>query len=167
MDARVQEVVASEHSRPESSGAAAGATPSASSRLLQFGQEFKLLKEAAGGVLENLWPDAPLPNALHDLAVRHDGAPAGIDEQVEMAARGGTDMALALVKSWYPDVEMDMLTGGFRTGTSLASLRPEILMASGRIAKAVDLTQLLPTEPSTATQPTEGAEAGNTAAMLP
>ena len=49
-------------------------------------------------------------------------------------------MALALVKSWYPEVKVDMLTGGFRTGMSLESLRPEILMASGRIAKAVDLT---------------------------
>ena len=57
------------------------------------------MKEAAGGVLENLWPDAPIPEALHDLSIHLDGAPAGIDEQVEMAARGGTDMALALVKS--------------------------------------------------------------------
>ena len=99
--------------------------------------------------------------------MRLDSAPAGIDEQVEMVARGGTDMALALAKSCYPDVKIDMLTGGFLTGTSLASLRPEILMASGRIAKAVDLTQLVPAEPSTAAQPTEGAEAGNAAAMLP
>ena len=90
---------------------------SASSRLLQFCLEFGLLKDAAYGVLENLWPDAPVPGALHDLSVRLDGAPAGIDEQVEMVARGGTDMALALVKSWYPEVEVDMLTGGFRSGT--------------------------------------------------
>ena len=60
--------------------------PSAASRLLQFRQEFKLLKDAAGSVLENLWPDAPVPDALHDLSVRLDGAPAGIGEQVEMAA---------------------------------------------------------------------------------
>ena len=152
---------------PESSGADVGAVPFASSRLRHFYQEFKLLKEAAGGVLENLWPDAPLPNTLHDLSVRLDGAPAGIDEQVEMAVRGGTDMALALVKSWYPEVKVDMLTGGFRTGTSLESLRPEILMASGRIAKAVDLTQLVPAEPSAAARPTEGAEVGDTAAALP
>ena len=108
-----------------------------------------------------------MPNALHDLSVRLDGASAGIDEQVEMAARGGSDMALALVKSWYPNVKMDMLVGGFRTGTSLASLRPEIAVASGRIAKAVDLTQLVPAEPSTTAQPTEGAEAVDAAAMLP
>ena len=81
-----------------------------------------------------------------------------------MAARGGTDMALALVMSWYPEVKVDMLTGGFRTGTSLESLRPEILMASRRIAKAVDLTQLVPAEPSSAARPTEGAEAENAAA---
>ena len=141
--------------------------PSASSRLLQFRLEFGLLKDAACGVLENLWPDAPVPGALHDLSVRLDGAPAGIDEQVEMAARGGADMALALVKSWYPEVEVDMLTGGFRSGTSLESLRPEILMASERIAKAVDLTQLVPAEPSAAARPTEDAEAGDTAAALP
>ena len=65
-----------------------------------------MLKNAAGGVLENLWPDTPLPVTLSDLASRLDGAPAGIDEQVEMAARGGTDMALALVKSWYPQVQI-------------------------------------------------------------
>ena len=118
-------------------------------------------------VLENLWPDAPVPGALHDLSVRLDGAPAGIDEQVEMAARGGADMALALVKSWYPEVEVDMLTGGFRSGTSLETLRPEILMASERIAKVVDLTQLVPAEPSAAARPTEDAEAGDTAAALP
>ena len=112
------------HSRPESSGAAAGAAPSASSCLHQFDQEFKLLKEAAGGVLETLWPEAPLPNTLHDLSVWLDGASDDIDEQVEIAARGGSDMALALVKSWYPNVKMDMLVGGFRTGTSLASLCP-------------------------------------------
>ena len=76
-------------------------------------------------------------------------------------------MALALVKSWYPDVKMDMLTGGFRTGTSLACLRPEILMASGRIAKAVDLTQLVPGEPSVAAQPADASEAGDTAVVLP
>ena len=124
---QVQKDVASAHSRPESSGAAAGAAPSASSRLHQFDLEFKLLKEAAGGVLETLWPEALLPNTLHDLSIRLDGASAGIDEQVEMAARGGSDMALALVKSWCPN----MLVGGFRTGISLASLRPEIVVASG------------------------------------
>ena len=122
------------------------------------------MKEAAGGVLENLWPDAPLPAALHDLSARLEGAPAGINEQVEMAARGGTDMALALVKSWYPSVQMSMLVGGFRTGTSLASLRPEILMASGRIAEAVDLTKLVPAEPSATARPTEGVGADSAAA---
>ena len=164
---QVQKNVALVHSQPESSGAAAGAGPSTSSRLRQFGQEFKLLKEAADGVLETLWPEAPLPNTLHDLSVRLDGASAGIDEQVEMAARGGSDMALALVKSWYPNVRMDMLVGGFRTGTSLASLRPEIAVASGWIAKAVDLMQLVPAEPSTTMQPAEVAEAVNTASTLP
>ena len=150
---------------PESSGAAAGALPSVASRLLQFHQEFKLLKDAAGGVLENLWPDAPVPEALHELSNRLDGAPAGIDEQVEMEARGGTDMALALVKSWYPEVKVDMLTGGFRTGTSLEGLRLEILMASQRITKAIDLTQLVPAESSATMRPTEGAEADDTAAV--
>ena len=98
------------------------------------------------------------------MSVRLDGAPAGIDDQVEMAARGGTDMALALVLSWYPDVKVDMLTGGFRTGTSLESLWPGILMASRRIAKAVDLTQLVPAEPFPAVRPTEDAEAENVTA---
>ena len=120
---QIQAAIASAHVLPESSGAAAGAKPSASSRLHHFHQEFKLLKEAAGGVLENLWPDAPVPETLHELSNRPDGAPTGIDEQVEMAARGGTDMALALVMSWYPEVKVDMLTGGFRTGTSLEDLR--------------------------------------------
>ena len=160
----MQKDVASAHLRPESSGAAAGSVPTVYSRLLRFGQELERLKEAAGGVLENLWPDAPLPTSLHDLCVRLEGAPAGIDEQVEMAARGGTDMALALVKSWYPSVQMSMLVGGFRTGTSLASLRPEIVMASGRIAAAVDLTNLVPAEPSPAARPAEDAGAGETAA---
>ena len=85
--------------------------------------------------------------------MRLDGAPAGIDEQAEMAAQGGSDMALALVKSWCPEVKVEMLTGGFRTGTSLESLRPEIYMASRRIAKMVDLTQLVPAEPSSALRP--------------
>ena len=71
------------------------------------------MKEATGGVLKNLWPHAPVPETLHDLSICLDGAPAGIDEQVEMAARGGTDMALALVMSWYPEVKVDMLTGVF------------------------------------------------------
>ena len=81
-----------------------------------------------------------------------------------MAARGGSDMALALVKSWYPQVQVDMLAGGFRTGTSLEGLRLEIRMASERIAKAVDLTQLVPAEPSSAAQPAEDVGAGDTAA---
>ena len=149
---------------PESSGAVAGALPSAASRLLQFSREFRLLKDAAGGVLENLWPDTPIPAALYELSNRLDRASAGIDEQVEMAARGGTDMALALVKSWYPKVQVDMLAGGFRTGTSLEDLRPEIRMASEWIAKAVDLTQLVPTEPSSAARTAEGAEADDAAA---
>ena len=67
-----------------------------------------------------------------------------------MAARGGTDMALALVVSWYPDVNMDMLTGGFRKGTSFEKLQPGVQLASRRIAAAVDLTQLVPAEPSPA-----------------
>ena len=92
---------------------------------------------------------------------RPDGAPAGIDEQVEMAARSGSDMALALVKSWYPQVQVDMLAGGFRTGTSLEGLRPEIRMASERIAKAVDLTQLVPIEPSSTARPAGGGQAGD------
>ena len=73
-------------------------------------------------------------------------------------------MALALVKSWYPQVQVDMLVDGFRTGTSLESLRPEIRMASERIAKAVDLTQLVPAEPSSAPRPAEDAGAGDAAA---
>ena len=123
------------------------------------------MKEAAGGVLKNLWPDAPVPETLHDLSVHLDGAPAGIDEQMEMASRGGADMALTLVMSWYPDVKVDMLTGGFRTGTSLEGLRPGIQLASRRIAKAVDLTQLVPAEPSLAVHPTEGAKAEDVTAI--
>ena len=73
-------------------------------------------------------------------------------------------MALALVKSWYPQVQVDMLAGGFRTGTSLEGLRPEIRMASERIAKAVDLMQLVPAEPSSAPRPAEDAGAGDAAA---
>ena len=115
-------------------------------------------------MLENLWPDAPLPTALHDLCARIEGAPAGINEQVEMAARGGTDMALAVVKSWYPGVQMSRLVDGFRTGTSLASLRQEIVTASERIAEAVDLTKLVPAEPSSAPRPAEDTGAGDAAA---
>ena len=72
-------------------------------------------------------------------------------------------MAPALVMSWYPEVKVDMLTGGFRTGTSLQSIFPGILMASRRIAKAVDLTQLVPAEPSSTIRPSEGAEAESAA----
>ena len=117
------------------------------------------MKEAAGGVLKNLWPDAPVPKALHDLSVLLDGAPAGVDEQMEMAAQGGAEMALHLVMSWYPDVQVDMLTGGFRRGSSFEDLRPGVQLASRRIAAAVDLTQLVPAEPSPAVQPTKDAEA--------
>ena len=123
-----------------------------------------MLRDAAGGVLETLWPDTPIPVALHELSSRLDGASTGIDEQVEMAARGGSDMALALVKSWYPQVQVSMLAGGFRTGTALEGLCPEIRMASEQIAKAVDLTQLVPAEPSSAARPGGGDQAGDTAA---
>ena len=81
-----------------------------------------------------------------------------------MAARGGSDLALALVKSWYPEVEVDMLADGFRTGTSLEDLRPEVRMASERIAEAVDLSQLVPAEPSSAPRPTDDTGAGDAAA---
>ena len=73
-------------------------------------------------------------------------------------------MELALVKSWHPQLQVDMLAGGFRTGTSLEGLRPEIRMASERIAKAVDLMQLIPVEPSSAVRPGGGGQAGDTAA---
>ena len=122
------------------------------------------MKDAAGGVLENLWPDTPLPTTLGELSSRLDGAPAGIDEQVEMAARGSSDMALALVKSWYPQVQVGMLAGGFRMGTSLEGLRPDIRMASERITEAVNLTQLVPAEPSSAARPTEDGGAGDATA---
>ena len=73
-------------------------------------------------------------------------------------------MALALVKSWYPEVQVDMLVDGFRTGTSLESLRPEICVASERISKAVDLMQLVPAEPSSVPRPVEEAGPGDAAA---
>ena len=161
----MRKAVAFAHVLPEHSGAAAGAVLSASSRLLQLGKELQALKEAASSVLENMWPDAPVPETLQDLSVQLDGASVGIDEQMEMAAWGSTDMALALVMSWYPDVKVDMLTGGFRTGTSLEGLRPGIQLASRRIAKAVDLTQLVPAEPSLAVHPTEGAKAEDVTAI--
>ena len=156
--------MASAHAQPESSRAAAKAWPTAAFRHQQFSQDFAMLKNAAGGVLENLWPDTSLPVTLSDLASRLDGAPTGIDEQVEMAARGGTDMALALVKSWYPQVQVGVLVDGFRTGTSLESLRPEIRMASERISEQVDLTHLVPAEPSSTPQLAEDAGTGDAAA---
>ena len=51
---QVRKAVASAHALPEHSGDAAGAVLSASSRLHQLGKELQALKEAAGGVLENL-----------------------------------------------------------------------------------------------------------------
>ena len=90
----MRKAVAFAHMLPEHSGAEAGVVSSASSRLLHLGKELQALKEAAGGVLENLWTDAPVLKTLHDLSVRLDGAQVGIDEQMEMAARGGTDGAL-------------------------------------------------------------------------
>ena len=150
--------------QPESSAAAAGAVPCAASRLCQFSSEFKALKEAAIGVLETLCPEAPIPPALHELASRLDGASIGIDEQLEMAARGGRDMSLALVKFWYPQVQVGMLADGFRTGTSLEGLRPEIHMASERIAKAADLTQLVPAKPSSAMRLAGGSQTGDSTA---
>ena len=153
----MRKTVAFAHALPENSGATAGSAPSASSRILQLGKELQELREAASSILENLLPNAPVPETLHDLSVCLDGAPAGIEEQVEMAARGGSDMALALVVSWYPNVDVNMLTGGFHRGTSFEKLQAVIRLASSRIAKAVDLTQLVPTEPSSAAQPTEDA----------
>ena len=73
-------------------------------------------------------------------------------------------MALALVNSWYPEVQVNMLVDGFRTGTSLESLRPEICVASERISQAVDLVQLVPAEPPSASRPAEDAGDGDAAA---
>ena len=86
-DDRVQQTVASAHALPESSSAAARALPSAAFHLQHFSQEFTMLRDAAGGVLENLWPDTPLPATLSDLSSRLDGAPVGIDEQVDGGSR--------------------------------------------------------------------------------
>ena len=71
---------------------------------------------------------------------------------------------MALVKSWYPQVQVGVLVDGFRTGTSLESLRPEIRMASERISDQVDLTHLVPAEPSLTPQPAEDTGTGNAAA---
>ena len=120
-----------------------------------------MLKEKPNDVLENLWPAALVPVNLLDLVTRLDQAPAAIDEQVEMTARGGSDMALALVLSWYLDVNVNALNGGFRESTSLEDLLPKIHLASRRIGKAVNLTQMVPAEPSLAIEPAEGAEEEN------
>ena len=72
-------------------------------------------------------------------------------------------MALALVKSWYPQVQVNVLVDGFRTGTSLESLRSEIRMDSERISEQVDLTHLVPAEPSSAPQLAEDTRAGDAA----
>ena len=73
-------------------------------------------------------------------------------------------MALALVKSWYPQVQVDVLVDGFRTGTSLESLRPEICLASKRIFEQVDLTHLVPAEPSSTPHLAEDTGTGDAAA---
>ena len=51
-----------------------------------------------------------------------------------------------------------------RTGTSLESLRPEIRMASERISEQVDLTHLVPAEPSSTPQLAEDTGTGDAAA---
>ena len=57
-----------------------------------------------------------------------------------------------------------MLVDGFRTCLSLESLRPEVCVDPERISKAVELVQLVPAKPSSASRPVEDAGAGDAAA---
>ena len=74
-----------------------------------------------------------------------------------MAARGSSDMALTLVLSWYPSIDVDALACGFHESTSFEDLHPRILLASRRIAVAANLTQLVPAEPSPAAEASKDA----------
>src|SRR4051812_40832385 len=86
-------------------------------------EESNGLRAVGNDLFHYIWPDAGEVHDIASLAVALSRGIDVLDVHKEWAARGGVEMALALVKLWYPGADLSMLTHVFRLGTSYEGLR--------------------------------------------
>ena len=152
-----------------SSEAMAGWEPTAEGRVAQLGEEAKSLRETIGSIFSCLWTGEAVPASISELAVRLGETPDAFERLRECAARGGTEMALAFMISWFSKGldagALDKVSSGFRVGTNYDTLRKVggVRLAACRIGEYVDFDQFIPEEPEPEDSATE-EEAGEEAA---
>lgn len=77
---------------------------------------------------------------------RLERAPVEMQRLQESAARAGTEWALSLMLSWYPDVKVTQLTAGFRRGGEFAKLHllPGVHDTACLVSQWFDLYEFVP-----------------------
>ena len=76
-----------------------GAQPTAQELVVLLGEEAAKLRQAARDIFSFMWPKAPVPETMAQLAAKVGEVPAAVDRLRDLAARGGAEMALALMLS--------------------------------------------------------------------
>ena len=105
-------------------------------------EEINGLRAVGNDLFHYIWPDLGEVHNMASLAVALSKGIDVLDVHKEWAALGGVEMALALVKSWYPGADLSVLTRGFCLGTTYEGLCASIpvLQACGvKIGTYVDL----------------------------
>ena len=126
--------------------AIADCATSVADRVERFGADATAMSHAARRLCRYVWPHQGIPLVLPELARQLGQAPSGVEAQQESAARGGALMTVCLLKSWYPDAELDLLKEGFRDDDTYEALkeRPDFRDAACTIADFVDLSEFIP-----------------------
>ena len=112
-------------------------------RLTPPGELIEPFPQAAGDIFEQLRPGKPKPASPGQLAKALTSAPAKINEWCRSSARGGADLALRFVLSWYDGVDLDQLDA-MRAGVDLEPLRDAILYRASTIATYVAVDEFVP-----------------------
>ena len=107
----------------ETDAALAGCRTSTVDFAEQQGIDACALAYAARRLCRDVWPGQRPPSVLPELARRLREAPARVLELQESAARGGALWAVSLLKSWYPDADLELLKEGFRDDDSYDALK--------------------------------------------
>jgi hypothetical protein len=126
--------------------ALAGNPTSVVDRVEQLGTDATALSYAARRLCRYVWPGQGTPIVLAELA-RHLGlAPGGVESLQESASRAGSLWTVCLLKSWYPDADLELLKEGFRDDDTYEALkeRPDLRDAACTIADFVDLSEFIP-----------------------
>ena len=128
-------------------------------RLAAIGELSGRLCATAEEVYKVLWPDLPVPETPLWLAKWLAAAPGRVDEWRASAARGGAEMALSFMLSWYAEVRLDQLAT--RRAGSQPDLEPlfdDLHARADTIASYVDTDEFIPSTEGEESEASEGEE---------